>query len=145
MRHDNLIYVLLKKYPAAIHGQDFWVGHPINRGTGEQCGAPFIMDWRLEDTPMPTSEDIADLWQQYGEEALAHELSTNVRAQRDALLLELDSIVNNPLRFTSFEEIEQASLAEYRRALLDVPQQAGFPNAIDWPQKPASIARVGDP
>lgn len=142
MRHDNLIYVLLKKFPAAVHGQDFWVGHPIDRGTGEQSGAPFIMDWRLEDVPMPTFEDIADLWQQYGEEALAHELSINARAQRDALLQELDFIVNNPLRFASFDKDRQASLAVYRRALLDVPQQASFPNAIEWPQKPTCIAIV---
>lgn len=140
MRHDNLIYVLLKKFPAAVHGKDFWVGHPIDRGTGKQSGAPFIMDWRLEDVPMPTSEDIANLWRQYGEDALAHEFSTNARAQRDALLLELDTIVSNPLRFGGLDKTQQTALTEYRQALLDVPQQAGFPHTIDWPKKPELTA-----
>ena len=30
--------------------------------------------------------------------------------------------------------------AVYRRQLLDVPQQAGFPAEIDWPEKPAEKA-----
>lgn len=31
--------------------------------------------------------------------------------------------------------------AEYRRKLLDVPQQEGFPAQIDWPEKPQEAGR----
>jgi len=31
---------------------------------------------------------------------------------------------------------EQAAMGAYRQELLDVPQQAGFPNAHAWPNKP---------
>jgi hypothetical protein len=64
------------------------------------------------------------------------QLATNARGHRDNLLSEVDSIVGNPLRWASFSEAEQQSWADYRQALLDVPQQAGFPNTINWPTKP---------
>jgi hypothetical protein len=64
------------------------------------------------------------------------EIAQKVRGQRDALLQELDSIVGNPLRWASFSTDQQTELANYRQALLDVPQQAGFPNTINWPTKP---------
>ena len=64
------------------------------------------------------------------------ELAQQVRAQRDALLQELDSIVGNPLRWASFTTEQQTAWANYRQALLDVPQQDGFPNTINWATKP---------
>ena len=63
-------------------------------------------------------------------------LAFQARDQRNDLLLEVDSIVGNPLRWASFSETEQQAWADYRQALLDVPQQAGFPNTINWPTKP---------
>ena len=63
------------------------------------------------------------------------QLASNARGQRDALLAELDSIVGNPLRWASFRSEQQTSWANYSQALLDVPQQAGFPNTINWPTK----------
>lgn len=32
--------------------------------------------------------------------------------------------------------VNQSAWATYRQALRDVPQQAGFPNSISWPQQP---------
>jgi hypothetical protein len=64
------------------------------------------------------------------------ELAAQVRGQRDALLQEVDSIVGNPLRWASFSTEQQTAWANYRQALLDVPQQAGFPNTITWATKP---------
>jgi|SRR5690625_991142 len=58
------------------------------------------------------------------------------RWKRDGLLYELDAIVSNPLRWNAFTEAEQQELALYRQALLDVPQQEGFPDDIDWPTNP---------
>ena len=31
---------------------------------------------------------------------------------------------------------QKAAYAEYRQALRDVPEQAGFPEAIEWPEEP---------
>jgi len=59
-----------------------------------------------------------------------------MRGQRDTALRHLDSIVSNPLRWASYTAEQQAAFAVYRQALLDVPQQAGFPAEIDWPVMP---------
>lgn len=60
-----------------------------------------------------------------------------VRAERDMKLsTEVDPISGNALRWAALSAEEQASLAVYRQALLDVPQQAGFPHDVMWPTKP---------
>lgn len=67
------------------------------------------------------------------------ELSQQIRFQRNALLQEVDSIASNPLRWTSFSTDQQTELANYRQALLNVPQQASFPNIVDFPVKPTIL------
>mgnify|MGYP003343694474 FL=1 len=64
------------------------------------------------------------------------ELSALARAQRDSRLVELDSIVMNPLRYASFSEEYKTALATYRQALLDVPEQDGFPYTFILPEFP---------
>ena len=56
------------------------------------------------------------------------------RAQRDVLLDESDALVL-PDRWASYSAQKQTALANYRQALRDFPQQAGFPN-IDFPTIP---------
>ena len=58
------------------------------------------------------------------------------RWKRDGLLYELDAIVSNPLRWAEFDADMQQALADYRQALLDVPQQPGFPEDVEWPELP---------
>lgn len=62
--------------------------------------------------------------------------ATQARQKRDFLLKEMDVLVSNPLRWDSFTAQKQGEFASYRQALLDVPQQADFPNNISWPAKP---------
>jgi len=52
------------------------------------------------------------------------------RTQRNALLSGSDwtQVPDAP--------VDQAAWAEYRQALRDLPQQAGFPTEITWPVKP---------
>jgi len=64
------------------------------------------------------------------------QLEAQARAKRDRLLRELDVIVSNPLRWAEFDEPTKQALADYRQALLDVPQQEGFPDDIVWPVNP---------
>ena len=62
--------------------------------------------------------------------------AVSIRAQRDSLLLEVDAIAGNALRWAALDADTQAAWAVYRQALLDVPQQAGFPHEVIWPEKP---------
>jgi len=65
------------------------------------------------------------------------EAELEVRAERDyRLLTEVDPLVSNPLRWGDLTEAKQAEWTTYRTDLLNIPQQAGFPNTITWPTKP---------
>ena len=65
-------------------------------------------------------------------------LAEEVRSKRDQLLSELDVVISNPLRWAELTTTEQTEVATYRTALLDVPQQTGFPQAVVWPQEPTT-------
>jgi len=58
------------------------------------------------------------------------------RIQREQLLVQLDAVISNPLRWAAMTAEKQAAWSAYRQALLDVPQQAGFPETINWPVAP---------
>ena len=63
--------------------------------------------------------------------------AANVRAERDMKLsTEVDPIAGNALRWNALTAEQQQAWADYRQALLDVPQQAGFPHEVVWPTKP---------
>ena len=69
-------------------------------------------------------------------EELAATAAAEIRSQRDQLLLEVDAFVGNPLRWAALSSNQQTAWATYRTALLDVPQQSGFPDTITWPTAP---------
>ena len=56
-------------------------------------------------------------------------LATKERAKRDDLLKETD-------HYGLSDVTMSAEMTTYRQALRDVPQQAGFPSTITWPEKP---------
>ena len=63
--------------------------------------------------------------------------ATEVRAERDFLLAsKVDKIVSNTLRWDDMSADEQAQWKLYRRALLDITSQAGFPRDVIWPTMP---------
>lgn len=65
------------------------------------------------------------------------EAAASARAERDyKLATEVDPLVTNPLRWADLTPAKQAEWSTYRQALLDVPQQAGFPHNVTWPTKP---------
>jgi hypothetical protein len=64
-------------------------------------------------------------------------LSSQLREKRDALLLEVDSIAGNALRWGDLSAEQREAWAVYRQGLLDVPQQPSFPSTVQWPVKPA--------
>jgi hypothetical protein len=58
----------------------------------------------------------------------------HVRQQRNMLLTLIDRV--NPVWYASLTADQQQELQAYRQALLAVPQQAGFPESVEWPRKP---------
>ena len=62
------------------------------------------------------------------------ELAAQIRSERNNLLTNTDKymIVDYPLT-----EKEKESIRAYRQSLRDIPQQKGFPNEIEWPEKPS--------
>jgi hypothetical protein len=68
----------------------------------------------------------------------SEELAVEIRFARDNLLLDLDSLVNNPLRWNAYSAEYKSALAEYRQNLLDIPNQNEFPVDVIFPSIPAS-------
>jgi hypothetical protein len=65
-------------------------------------------------------------------------LAIRIRQQRNEILRNTVDRVN-PVRYQSLTPTQQTELAEYRQALLDLPQQATWPNDVVWPTKPSFI------
>ena len=62
----------------------------------------------------------------------------DIRTQRNRLLTTLvDPLVMNSLRWADLSAEQQGEVAAYRRALLDITDQAGFPLEVTWPAVPA--------
>mgnify|MGYP000214986060 FL=1 len=65
------------------------------------------------------------------------ELAEESRAERDnKLIKEVDPLVTNPIRWAELTDAKQAEWTQYRTDLLNLPDQAGFPNTVTWPTKP---------
>lgn len=69
------------------------------------------------------------------ESMLSTQLESSVRSTRNRLLkMHIDSM--NPMRWFELTEEQKQAWSIYRQALLDVPQQDGFPRNVVWPSKP---------
>ena len=73
-----------------------------------------VINEDLPVTPRPTSE-----------------LSSNARSERNSLLSATDWSGNSDVTMS-------AEMTAYRQNLRDLPQQAGFPQAVVWPQEPTT-------
>lgn len=62
-------------------------------------------------------------------------LARQQRRRRNDQLMIIDRV--NPVWFSTLDDQQKTQLQVYRQALLDVPQQSGFPETVDWPSKPA--------
>ena len=105
---------------------------------------PYTLD--MSDTDMTINND--DLLSLIGTDFAAYVAPTqaeldavtaaNVRAERDKILATVvDPLVSNPLRWSDLTSDKQTEWSQYRTNLLNVPQQAGFPNSITWPTEPS--------
>ena len=71
--------------------------------------------------------------------AIDEENRKAVRDERDRRLRACDKI--SPMRWNAMSEAQRRAWTEYRQALLDVPQRAGFPwdgdlDKVAWPKQP---------
>ena len=84
--------------------------------------------------PDGAPDSAADLWAQKIKAVDFWAAATAARKERDQLLLACDWAV------LPDAQTERAAWETYRQALRDVPEQAGFPYAIDWPIRPITGA-----
>ncbi len=93
-----------------------------------------------------------DMWLQRAKDQETARLAAEIRARRNALLLAtdarmcLDRIGVQAMSSTAADGLDIAyslsaalsgKWAEYRQALRDIPQQAGFPHEVEFPAVPA--------
>ena len=63
-----------------------------------------------------------------------HYFADRIRAERNEKLVnEVDPYVTNPLRWSDTPEHIKNKIIEYRKQLLDISNQPGFPYEIIWP------------
>ena len=100
---------------------DYWQELLNGQSQGKQIVSDETGYPILADPPAPTIE----------------ELTQKARARRDTLLKEtVDSV--NPMRWEAMSDEQKDAWRAYRQALLDVPQQEGFPMNIVWPTIPTN-------
>jgi hypothetical protein len=72
------------------------------------------------------------------QEELDAELAAGLREQRNQkLVMEVDPIAGNALRWAALTSADREAWADYREALLNITDQVGFPHDVIWPNKPA--------
>jgi len=84
-----------------------------------------MVQW-LDDRPEPTQAEIDAAWP----EAERAEKAKEVRRERDRFLTASDWTQ------VADSSVDSLEWQPYRQALRDVPQQAGFPDSVDWPVPP---------
>lgn len=91
----------------------------------------------IEQQPSPLHKYENAQWVAPTQDEIDKATADIVRADRNLLLYrEVDPIASNALRWASLSAEQQQAWADYRQALLDVPQQAGFPHNVTWPSTP---------
>jgi len=93
-----------------------------------------IANWRWRPNLEADVESHFAEWLEMAVRLEADALSMELRAQRDALLAASD-----PHMLPDFPQTDEqrAAWETYRQALRDVPEQAGFPFEVVWPDAPA--------
>lgn len=102
---------------------------------------PFTCDMNDEESDIDTQKLFAIMSSDENIKTLSPEekfekAASKIRRTRDNILIyEVDSIASNPLRWGDLSSEEQKAISDYRRKLLDITQQEGFPFDVIWPEK----------
>ena len=70
-------------------------------------------------------------------EVKRNERIADKKKRRDALLAQFDTeLYRNQLYWEELTPSQRAARTEYRKALLDLTKQPGFPDSVVWPPSP---------
>jgi hypothetical protein len=87
--------------------------------------------------PSPLHKMVDGSWVAPTQSEIDTAVAETERARRNRLLLRVvDPVASNALRWAALSDEQRQAWAGYRQALLDVPQQSGFPHNVTWPSKP---------
>jgi hypothetical protein len=76
-------------------------------------------------------------WIAPSQDWIDEQAAKSIRSERQRrLVLEVDPIASNVLRWNSLSLSKQNEWAEYRSSLLNITDQIGFPHNVVWPVKP---------
>jgi len=137
LTHDELIFCIQQEYPDATHGKDFWVGHVVDKETGEQIENARVYEWHLSDAP-PADEVLQALVHKHGKAAKAFLAEREARDERERRLKVADTLVYKAMDAGDMERMRLAG--QYRQALRDVTSLPGFPLDFEWPITPGNPA-----
>ncbi|HZJ92201.1 MAG TPA: phage tail assembly chaperone [Thiopseudomonas sp.] len=110
---EDAVEITPEQHAALLRGQS-----ECKQITADENGYPI-----LQDSPQPTPEQLAD----------------TARHERDQLIESVRWRIerhNDELALGSEPTELLEPLLQYTQALRDVPQQAGFPESVEWPQCP---------
>ena len=115
-------------------------------------GAKMIYIYEILERGAVTNRVVAEekfMRENFSEYRLAEDhlsiVEEQVRKQRDSLLLSLvDPIAGSVLRWQDLSDEMKNAWTDYRLALLDVPQQPGFPTDVVWPTIPNFIKQTSE-
>lgn len=111
--HHNILRALLTSFVQA--DPEHYREVAVNDDDGNKIATT------VEKIPEPTPEEIKE------------RKAAEVRAQRDYLLNKTDYLVSGDYPISA-EDL--AKVKAYRQALRDIPEQAGFPESVEWPVEP---------
>ncbi|VWD35788.1 XkdW family protein [Burkholderia contaminans] len=134
---EQAAFILAKKFPQLVRCKDYWVAHPVDEQTYEQTKTAWVPIWTPTDIAPPTPTDLLRWWPEFQEEFELADATASVRRRRDELLAQVDPLVERAAD-AGQAELETA-LRRYRAELRNVPQQAGFPLNVVWPQSPTQL------
>ncbi|NTZ84353.1 hypothetical protein FCJ61_15445 [Burkholderia metallica] len=132
---EQAAFILARKFPQLVRAVDYWPAHPVDEKTLEQTSTAWVPIWLPEDIPCPTADDLLEWWPEFSEEYAYQEVSENVKKKRGELLAQADPLVERAI--DDGKPNLEVALREYRGKLRAVPEQAGFPFDVVWPELPA--------
>jgi hypothetical protein len=89
--------------------------------------------WVNPRLPEPPTKEQIQAQQAAEQEEIKRQTAHSIRSERNAKLTETDwtQVDDTPL-----DNVAKSAWANYRQALRDVPDQAGFPFDVNWPSAP---------
>ena len=131
MEYRNAKYVTETSIECEINHVDFgWIPYGISDAETDPVGIRINTELKGN---MAINGDVV-AYSAPSDEVLA----VGVRAERDNILATVvDPIVSNSFRWEDFTDEKRTEWTVYRQALLDIPEQSGFPSDVTWPEKPS--------